>query len=59
MAKSPTALSRSKHLLRAALDHPLAKALAVEREQVLAHLMEDGAGTGLTAFAHPDDGGTR
>lgn len=48
--KSRDATARTKRLVRAGLELPLAEGLAWERAEVLAHLSGASAGEGITAF---------
>ncbi|TCK24531.1 enoyl-CoA hydratase/isomerase family protein [Pseudonocardia endophytica] len=47
LAKDPAALTRIKHLVRAGLRGPLTDGLAMETDEIIAHLGEERAGPGL------------
>jgi enoyl-CoA hydratase len=49
-AKSRDALAKSKRLIYASLELPLADGLTLERNTVLAHLSGDAAGAGINSF---------
>lgn len=54
LGKDPTALARIKHLVRAGLRGPLADGLAMETEEIIAHLGEERAGPGLARHGGRD-----
>ena len=49
-ARSPEALARTKHLLWQGLELPLAEGLALERREVVAHIMSDAGAAAIAAF---------